>query len=65
MLKREALRKRIELYESRKHGAPVKVINLRMGARHALADLMVHGERLCDRRYFYNDFFLARQLRGA
>jgi len=65
MPKREALRERIELYESRKYGAPVKVINLRMNDSHALADLMVHGKRLCDCRYPYNEFFLARQLRGG
>ena len=63
MPSREALRERIELVESRLFGAPVRVLNLRMHQRYALADIQVNGARKCNRRYLYSQFFTARQLR--
>jgi len=63
MPSREALRERIELVESRLFGAPVRVLNLRMHQRYALADIQVNGARKCNRRYLYSQFFMARQLR--
>lgn len=51
MPSREALRQRIELVESRIFGAPVRVLNLCMRQRHALADILVNGVRKCNRKY--------------
>lgn len=63
MPSRDALRQRIELVEAKVFGAPVRVLNLRMRPKHALADILVNGVRKCNRKYSYNSFFSARQLR--
>jgi len=60
---KEALRQRIELVESRICRQPVRVVNLRMRASYALADIIVNGYRKFDMHYTYRQFFMARQLR--
>jgi len=62
-MNRDALRERIELVESRRRGVPVKVLNLRLRAKHALADIQVNGARKSNQKYLYSDFFLSRQLK--
>lgn len=64
MPSREALRQRIELIESRICGQPVRVVNLRMRATYALADIVVNGFRKFDMRYTYRHFFKASKLRS-
>jgi len=61
---KEALRKRIQLVESRICGQPVRVVNLRMRATYALADIIVNGFRKFDMRYTYRHFFKASKLRS-
>jgi hypothetical protein len=61
---KEALRGRIELVESRLHGQPVRVINLRLRSSYALADLLVDGVRKLNRRYNYKSYFKASKLRS-
>lgn len=63
MPKREALRQRIELVESRILGVAVKVLNLRMRSGYALADIQVNGMHWANRRYCYSQFFKLSQLR--
>ena len=62
-MNRDALRERIELVEGRRRGAPVRVLNLRLRKKHALADILVNGARKSNQKYLYRDFFLARQLK--
>lgn len=64
MPSKEALRERIELVESRLHGQPVRVVNLRMQASHAIADLVVNGVRKFNRCYAYCHYFKASKLRS-
>ena len=61
---KEALRQRIELVESRICGQPIGVVNLRMRATYALADIIANGFRKFDMRYTYRHFFKASKLRS-
>ena len=60
MMNRDALRERIELVESRSRGVPVRVLNLRLRAKHALADISVNGARKSNQKYLYSRFFMAK-----
>lgn len=63
---REGLSARIELYESRRYcGLPVKVLALRLGETHALADLSIGGMRKTNQKYKYSKFYYERQLKLA
>jgi len=63
MPSREALRERIELVESRVRGAVVRVLNLRMRADYALADVMVNDVRKRDVHFPYRQYFKSSQLK--
>jgi len=61
---KEALRERIELFERLVRGKPVRAINLRLRANYAVADLVIDGARLLNKKFVYTKFFKTSKLRS-
>ena len=64
MPSKEALRERIELFERLVRGKPVRAINLRLRADYAVADLLIDGVRLLNKKFIYTRFFTSSKLRS-